>query len=140
VLLDGRRGHGLGFDIGGDVQRPDRGELKIVLFAPAEELRCSLNVSRACVFVSDDSGEEFEEMFAGLAAGGRDDGRHRKFGWKHGGGNFDAWLFHKLHICWLRKPNAPYRDLADRSIRLRPTTSFMGLNPSSSKWFTFIND
>ena len=30
VLLDGRRGHGLDFDIGRDMQRPDGSELQLV--------------------------------------------------------------------------------------------------------------
>jgi hypothetical protein len=90
VLLDGRRGHRLGFDIGGDVQRPDCGELQIVFFAPAEELSGCLDIGCARVFVADGGGEEFEEMFAGFAAAGSDDCRHRKIRWKHGRDNFDA--------------------------------------------------
>ena len=78
VLLDRRCRQGLGFDIGGDVQRPDRGELKVVLFTPAEELRSCLDIGRARVFVTDRGGEEFEEMLAGFVAGGSDDRRHRK--------------------------------------------------------------
>jgi hypothetical protein len=34
VLLDGRRGQLLGLDIGRDIQRPDRGQPEIILFAP----------------------------------------------------------------------------------------------------------
>jgi hypothetical protein len=115
------------------MQWPDGGKLKIVPFAPEEELCCSLDISRARVFVADGGGEKFQEMFAGFVAGGSDDRRHREIRWKHGGDNFDAWLFHKLHICWLHKPNAPYRNPIERSIRLRPITSFMGRNPLPPK-------
>lgn len=78
VLLDGRRGHRLGFDIGRDVQRPDRGEPKIVLFAQRKELHCGLDVRHARIFVADRGGEEFEEMFAGVVTDCSDDRRHRK--------------------------------------------------------------
>ncbi len=98
MLLDGRRGHRLGLDIGGDMQRPDCGEPKIVLFAPAEELGCGRHIRCARVAIADGGGEEFEEMLAGFITGCGDDCRHRKIRRKHGGCNFDAWFFHKLHV------------------------------------------
>jgi hypothetical protein len=44
MLLDGRRGQRLGFDICGNMQRADCGELKAVFFAPAAELRGGLHI------------------------------------------------------------------------------------------------
>ena len=78
VLLDGRRGQRLGLDIGGDMQRPDRGELQTVFFTPAAELGNGLYIGRARILVADRGGEEFEEMLAGFVARSGDDRRHRK--------------------------------------------------------------
>ena len=78
MLLDGRGGERLAFDIGGDMQRPDGGELQLILLAPAEELRRRLHVSRTRVLVADRGREEFEEVLAGFVAGIGDDGRYGK--------------------------------------------------------------
>ena len=88
------------------MQRPDRPELKAVFFAPAEELRDSLNIGGARVFVSDGRGEEFEEMLAGFVTGSRDNRRHRKIRCRHGGDNLDARFAHKCKFDVIAEPDA----------------------------------
>lgn len=78
VLLDGRGGERLAFDIDGNVQRPDRMQLQLVPLTPAAELSHRLHIGRARVFVANRGGEEFEEMLAGFFAGACDEGRHGK--------------------------------------------------------------
>lgn len=78
------------------MQCPDGAKLQIFSLAPAEELGDGLDIGRACVFVADGRREEFEEMFAGLITGRRDDRRHRKFRWPDGSDDLRSRLAHKL--------------------------------------------
>ena len=75
MLLNRRGGERLAFDIGGNVQRTDSGELQLIVLAPGEELRGRLHVSRARVLVADRGREEFEEVLAGLCPGVGNDAR-----------------------------------------------------------------
>ena len=80
------------------MQRPDCIQLKAIFLAPFAELRSSLDVCRARIFIGDCGAEEFEKMFAGFVTSRSDDCRQRKIRWKHGGDDLDARLFHKLQI------------------------------------------
>jgi len=106
VLLDGGRRQRLGFDISGDVQRPDGSQVQAVFLAPAEELRGSLHIGRARVFVTDSRREEFQEMLTGPVTSRRDDRGQRKFRRSNRWDDFDAQLAHNLQNDFV-KPEPP---------------------------------
>jgi hypothetical protein len=96
------------------------------------------HVVRARVFITDGSGKTFEEKFAGFVANYGDARRRRKFRWKHGGvnswrGSFTNYMFE------VDEAGSPQPNTIERSIKLQPITSFMGVNPTAAKWFIFIN-
>jgi hypothetical protein len=65
------------FDVGGDVQRLDVGELaEPVMLAPGEEPVDRMEVGRPRVPVADGGGEELQEALRGGIAGVGDDRRH----------------------------------------------------------------
>jgi len=98
MLFERRGAHGLGFDVGGYVQRTDAGELQRVPFTPAEELSRRLDIGGARVLVADVGREEFQEVLAGLCSRISNDGRHRDCGSGQRRQNFSGRSAHALPI------------------------------------------
>ena len=63
--------------IGGDIERPDRGQRQPAIFAPGEELSTRPRISSARIWIADVSGEEFDIAPGGRLAGVGDQRRHQ---------------------------------------------------------------